>query len=73
VAIVTPVTLTSCVIFSFQAKDPHVDLPQPASTVPDAVSVPVANDVVKLERVTSVPSSILVVPKLKDDVTPVKE
>jgi len=67
------VTLTSCVMFSFQAKDPHVDLPQPASTVPDALSVPVANDVVKLDRVTSVPSSILEVPKSNEDVTPVNE
>jgi len=58
------VTLTSCVMFSFQAKDPHVDLPQPASTVPDAVSVPVAKDVVKLARVTPAPSSTLTVPKL---------
>ena len=65
-------TLTSCVIFSFQAKEPHVFLPQPASTVPDAVSVPVANDVVKLERVTSVPYSILEEPKVNEDMTPVK-
>jgi hypothetical protein len=73
VAIVTPVTLTSCVIFSFQAKDPHVDLPQPASTVPEAVSSPAVKAIDKLARVTPAPSSILGVPNVNVDETPVKE
>jgi hypothetical protein len=30
-------------MFSFQANDPHVFLPQPASTVPEAVSSPAVN------------------------------
>jgi hypothetical protein len=51
-------------MFSFQAKEPHVFLPQPASTVPDADSVPTPNDVDKLPRVTPAPSSILTLPKL---------
>ena len=58
VDIETPVTLTSCVMFSFHAKEPQVFLPHPASTVPDPVSSPTAKETDKLPKTTPAPSSI---------------
>ena len=49
-------------MFSFQANEPQVFLPQPASTVPDPVSSPTAKETDKLPKTTPAPSSIASAP-----------
>ena len=67
----TLVTFAKNSMFSFHANEPQVFLPQPTSTVPEPVSLPVAKVIARLLNIVPAPSKILTEPNDVVEETPV--